>query len=94
MTLEIAMKRINDIKEVFDPTLFWDAREIDPVRHADYIIARVLDYGDEKDVKRLREIYGDDDLIRVVRTRRGLSPLTRRFWMVYFKLSAAGEERV
>lgn len=88
------MKKINGIKKLFDPTLFWDAREIDPVRHADYIIARVLDYGDEKDVKRLREIYSDDDLIRVVRTRRGLLPLTRRFWTVYFKLSAAEEEHV
>lgn len=88
------MKQINDIKKAFDPTLFWDAKEIDPVRHADYIIARVLDYGDEKDVKRLREIYSDDDLKRVIRTRRGLSPLTRRFWTVYFKLSVLEEKRV
>lgn len=81
------MGKLNDVKKLFDPTLFWDAREIDPVRHADYIIARVLDYGDEKDVKPLREIYSDDDLIRVIRTRRGLHPMTRRFWRVYFKLS-------
>jgi hypothetical protein len=91
---EIVIKKINGIKKLFDPTLFWDAKEIDPVRHADYIIARVLDYGDEKDVKRLRAIYSDEDLIRVIRTRRGLSPLTRLFWTVYFKLSVVEEERV
>ena len=32
------------------------------MRHADFIIARVLDYGDEKDLKRLRSIYSDDFL--------------------------------
>lgn len=28
------MKNVTDIKQFFDPTLFWDAWEIDPVRHA------------------------------------------------------------
>ena len=39
-------KRI-DGKSIFEPALFWDAQEIGPKRHSQYIIARVLDYGDE-----------------------------------------------
>ena len=83
------MTNIMDVKLIFEPTLFWDAEDIDTVRHADYIIERVLDFGDEKDVKRLREMYSDDELINVVRTRRGLLPITKRFWSVYFNLGRA-----
>ncbi len=80
----------NDIKDariLFDPTLFWDASTIDMERNAGYIIARVLDYGDEKDLKTLREIYADEKLIEVVKERRGLSSMTRRFWSVYFNIT-------
>ncbi len=80
------MTNITNVKLIFDPTLFWDAEDIDTGRHADYVIARVLDFGDERDVKKLREIYSDDELINVVRTRRGLLPITKRFWSVYFNI--------
>jgi len=73
-------------KEIFNPTLFWDAEDIDLKRHADYIIARVLDYGDEKDVKALRDIYPDEKLIEVIKKKRGLMPLTVKFWAVYFNI--------
>lgn len=83
---EVKMESIKDAKKLFDPTLFWDAESVNIEQHADYIIARVLDFGDEKDVKRLREIYSDDELINVIRTRKGLLPITKRFWSVYFNL--------
>ena len=56
-----------DIKVLFSPTLFWDAAQIDPERHAGYVIARVLDFGDMADVHRLREICGDEQIARVLR---------------------------
>ena len=80
------MANETDVKLIFDPTLFWDAEDIDTWRHADYVIARVLDFGDERDVKKLREIYSDDELINVIKTRRGLLPITKRFWSVYFNI--------
>ena len=83
---DIKMNSIKDAKRLFDPTLFWDAESVDIEQHGDYIIARVLDFGDEKDVKRLREIYSNDELINVIRTRRGLLPITKRFWSVYFNI--------
>ena len=85
------MTSIVNAKLIFDPTLFWDTENIDIERHADYVIARVLDFGDEKDLKRLREIYSDDELINVIRTRRGLLPITKRFWSVYFNISLREE---
>jgi uncharacterized protein DUF6922 len=78
---------IKDARRLFDPTLFWDAESVDIEQHAEYIIARVLDFGDEKDLKTLREIYADEKLIGVVREKRGLLSMTRRFWSVYFNLT-------
>lgn len=85
---------INDPKLLFDPTLFWDVEIIDIDRHADYVIARVLNFGDEKDLKNLRELYPDDRLIRVIKNRRALLPITRRFWSVYFNISLLDERDV
>ncbi len=85
---------INDPKLLFDPTLFWDVEIIDIDRHADYVIARVLNFGDEKDLKNLRELYSDDRLIKVIKNRRALLPITRRFWSVYFNISLLDERDV
>ena len=73
-------------KEIFNPVLFWDAENIDVERNANYVIARVLDYGDEKDIKALRITYPDEKLIEVIKKRRGLMPQTGKFWAVYFKI--------
>jgi len=85
---------ISDPKLLFDPTLFWDVETIDIDRHADYVIARVLNFGDEKDLKNLRELYSDDRLIKVIKNRRALLPITRRFWSVYFNISLLDERDV
>ncbi|RZB36219.1 MAG: hypothetical protein SRB2_02378 [Desulfobacteraceae bacterium Eth-SRB2] len=65
------MGKLRDAKLIFDPTLFWDVEDTDTGCHADYIIARGLDFGDEKDVKRLREIYSDDELIKRHKDKEG-----------------------
>ena len=75
-----------DVKTLFRPSLFWDADEIDPVRHAAYIIGRVLDYGDEKDVARLMKMYQKEEIISVIKTRRGLFPETGKYWAVKFDI--------
>jgi hypothetical protein len=78
--------KISNLKDIFDSNLFWDAEDIDIERHAAYIISRVLDYGNEKDLKILRGIYPDEKLIEVVKKKRGLMPKTAKFWSVYFKI--------
>lgn len=78
-------KKLNP-KDIFISVLFWDAEDIDIERHAAYIISRVLDYGNEKDLKILRKIYPDEKLIEVIKKRRGIMPRTARFWSVYFKI--------
>lgn len=70
------------IKSIFPSFLFWDAEEIDLSKHAGYIIARVLDYGNEKDIKKLLDIYPREEMARVIRTRRGLLPKTGKYWAI------------
>jgi len=71
-----------NIKSIFRPSLFWDAEEIDVLKHAGYVIARILDYGNEKDIKKLLEIYPKEEIIKIVKTRRGLLPKTGKYWAV------------
>ena len=49
------MKKIN-IKKLFRHSLFWDADKIDVVKHAAYVISRVLDYGEIEDIKALKKL--------------------------------------
>jgi len=79
-----------DVKSMFRPSLFWDADDIDVSKHAGYIIARILDYGDIKDIRKLLELYPREEIIKVVKTRRGLLPKTGKYWAV--KLDIPFEE--
>jgi len=71
-----------EVKSIFSQSLFWDAEEIDLSKHAGYIIARVLDYGNEKDVKKLLDMYPREEIARVIKTRRGLLPKTGKYWAI------------
>ncbi len=75
------MKKI-DVASIFSPVLFWDAEKIDAEKNAGYIISRVLDFGDIKDVHALQKRYSTDEIAQVVRTRRGISPKTGKFWAI------------
>jgi len=77
-----------DIKALFRPALFWDVAGINRERHAAYVIARVLDLGDAHDVRILRTLYTDAQLIQAIRTRRSLRPRTARYWALYFGIPA------
>ncbi|RLB33493.1 MAG: hypothetical protein DRH11_08775, partial [Deltaproteobacteria bacterium] len=60
-----------NIKSLFRASLFWDTDEIDPVVHAPYVIGRVLDYGDKEDVRRLMQMYAREDIVAVIKTKKG-----------------------
>jgi uncharacterized protein DUF6922 len=64
--------------------LFWDVdfRALDPEKHEDFIVARVLVEGDWSCVRALRRELGDDGLAAFVRRAgaRRLDRRTRRFF--------------
>jgi len=68
---------------------FWDipftGREF--LDWPEYAIERVLEYGQWKDVRLLREIAGDQAIANVVKTSRNLSPRTVNMWAILLNIS-------
>jgi hypothetical protein len=61
---------------------FWDTdhAKVNARRHAVYIIERVLEYGDDRAIRWLQKNYSPEQIARVVRTSRVLSPNTANLW--------------
>jgi len=64
------------------PSLFWDVdpKTIDPKKHARYIIERILDFGNDKEVKWMWNTYPKSLIHDVVQKSRVLHPPTRALW--------------
>jgi len=74
------------------PTLkrfFWDTpvESIDRDAHKNYIIARILELGDEAAVEWLDHQYSKTDVRRVVRTSRSLSLKSSNYWKLKYKVA-------
>ncbi len=71
----------------FRQTLFWDTnpKNIDTKKNAQYIIERVLDLGNDKEVKWLWSFYNKRTLKTVVAKSRCLRPETKRLWTLLLK---------
>lgn len=82
--MKVNRRRDNNPKKIFNPILFWDAKEIDSIKNANYVIARILDFGDWNDIKKLMSMYPVEKIIEVVKKKRGLMPQTGKFWAIYF----------
>ncbi|MDO8570255.1 MAG: hypothetical protein Q7R97_01570 [Candidatus Daviesbacteria bacterium] len=67
---------------------FWDVKfnEIDPEENAQYVIARILQKGDEKAINWLFKNYSKELIKEVVVVRRGFSPKTANFWASLLKI--------
>jgi hypothetical protein len=70
--------------------LFEDVRpgDVDPVAHADFVIARVLDRGTLRSVRSLLSLYGIDRIRRFFREGGAdqVSARTIPLWMAYLQL--------
>lgn len=62
--------------------LFWDAdfAALDPARHRDYMIGRILEYGDVAETRWMRTTYTREEIARVLRQARWLSPRSAAYW--------------
>jgi hypothetical protein len=73
----------------FRPTLFWDVdpKTIDTKKHARYIIARILDLGNDDEVRWMWRTYSKRLIGSVVKKARGLNPQTRSLWSAILQSS-------
>ncbi len=67
---------------------FWetDLARISPRRYESYIIERVIEYGDDRAIRWLRQNYTPAQIARVVRTSRAISPNTANLWALTLKI--------
>jgi hypothetical protein len=71
----------------FRQSLFWDVdpRTIDVKKNAPYIIEKVLDFGNDKEVRWLWQTYTERLLKKVVRQSRSLRPRSKTLWTLLLK---------
>lgn len=71
----------------FRQALFWDVnpKKIDPKKNAQYVIERILDLGNDKEVRWLWNYYDKDFLERIVEKSRCLMPQTKNLWLLMLK---------
>lgn len=70
----------------FRPSLFWDVAPdtIDPQRHARYIIERILDFGDEHEVRWVAHYYPPRLIRDTIARSRVLHEKSRSLWRLVF----------
>ena len=68
----------------FRQTLFWDVdpKKINAQRHARYIVERIMDFGNDKEVRWMWERYPRTLLSHVAEGSRVLQPQTKSLWQL------------
>ena len=67
---------------------FWDAdvNKLDMPRQADYVIARLLQYGDIRSMRWLFRHTDKEDVRRAIINRRGIPARSLCFWTLFFNI--------
>jgi len=67
---------------------FWDVdfSKLDKKEHSKFIIERILEYGDRKEVKWMKKEFKLNQIKSVLQTSRNLSRKSANYWQVIFGL--------
>jgi len=78
---------MNEGKFEFRQSLFWDtdAKKLNSKKHSRYIIERVLDHGNDEEVRWLQKTYSRTIIKDVVKNSRVIQPQTRALWEILMK---------
>jgi len=68
---------------------FWDVdfSKLQKNSHPQFIIKRILEYGDEKATKWLFQHFTRSEIRRTLTRRRDISPLSANYWSLILKVS-------
>jgi len=71
----------------FRQALFWDTNpnKIDAQKNAQYVIERILDLGNDREVRWLWNFYDKAFLEKIVSKSRCLMPQTKNLWLLMLK---------
>ena len=68
------------------PSLFWDIRSVDPDKNSDFVIDRILNSGDEGDLRWAIKYYGIAKMKARFEQNRNLDDKSFSFWCKYFDI--------
>lgn len=68
----------------FRQTLFWDVdpKTIDLKKHAVYIIERILDFGEDKEIRWMAHYYSRRLIRKIISSSRVLRSSTKALWFL------------
>lgn len=70
----------------FRQALFWDVdpKTIDSKKNASYIIERILDFGNDKEVRWMRQHYNRNKISKIVNNSRVLHNKSKALWSLIY----------
>ena len=70
----------------FRQSLFWDVdpKKIDPKRHARYIIERIMDFGNDDEVRWMRRTYSPQILKSTLHKSRVIHAKSKALWQLLY----------
>ena len=68
-------------------SLFWDVKDVDTEKNKNFIIERILSFGDSDDFFWALDLYGQEELRKVLLNSRRLDKKSTNFWGNYFNLN-------
>lgn len=82
------MKNRENLKFKLDKKLFWDTKykDVDVDKHADFIIKRVLNFGDLSDYLVIKELYGIKKIKEIAAGSIFQNNKTLNFWSKILKI--------
>jgi hypothetical protein len=74
------------MKNLAKKYLFWDVslQKIDPCKHKNYILERILNFGDVEDFAWALSFYGKEE-VKKAASLKSLNKKSANFWSLYFK---------
>lgn len=71
----------------FRQSLFWDVdpKTIDPKKHAKYIIERILDFGNDQEVRWIFQNYSPKLIKEVIKNSRVLHTKSKNLWSLLYQ---------
>lgn len=67
-------------------SLFWDVSEIDLEKNSNFVISRILEFGDLDDIRWAFAFYGRERIKQAFLDMRSLDKKSLYFWSRYFNL--------
>lgn len=70
------------------PTLFWDVNidNLDPEKNAQFIVGRVLDFGNLKEWQMIKEYYGRSEIKKMAKNHVFFNQRNANFWSIILKI--------